>query len=153
MLLFNLVSGLNLEQIQDLKSFFPYLVRVTWYSQYTHITKNSHKINLTKSDRLKWYHDLFFKGNPDVDSEIWNFISSTRYGYICILATFWANLTSTNQGHLYIIWIRILRRFWHLGHDNLFPCDGIWILFDWIIKLLFYISLLCKTGTIIGLCH
>jgi hypothetical protein len=36
-----------LEQIQDLKSFFLYLVRIMWYSQYTHMTKNSHKINPT----------------------------------------------------------------------------------------------------------
>ena len=103
-------QGWILEQIQDLKSFLPYLVRVTWYSQYTHITKNSHKINPTKSHHLKWHQDLFFEENPDVDSEIWNCISSTRYGYICILATLRENLTSANQSDLYIIWTRIARR-------------------------------------------
>jgi hypothetical protein len=104
-------QGLILKQIQDLKSFFPYLVRITWYSQYTHSTKNSHKINLSKSDHLKWYQDRFFKGNPYLVSEISNYITSTRYSYIYFLATFWKTLTFTNHDDLYIILTQFSRRF------------------------------------------
>jgi len=104
-------QGLILKQIQDLKSFFPYLVRITWYSQYTCSTKNSHNINLSESDHVKWYQDLFFKENPYLASEISNYITSTRYSYIYILATFWKTLTFTNQDNLYIILTQFSRRF------------------------------------------
>ena len=38
---------------------------------------------------------------------IWNSISDTHYGYICVSATFQGNMASSNQDNLNIIWDQI----------------------------------------------
>ena len=55
------------------------------------------KCDLTKSDHLKWHQGLFSQENSYLNSEIWNSISGTFYGYICVSATLRDNLNPPNQ--------------------------------------------------------
>jgi len=75
----------------------------------------SHIVGKCDLHQLGWsrYHlDQIFEGVLNLKSEIWNSISGTCYGNICVLVTFLEHLMSTNQVDLYTILIGFLKRFW-----------------------------------------
>ena len=76
----------------------------------------SHSHILGKCDlHQSWWSihhpDQIFKGILNLVTKIWNSICGSCYGYMYPTATLWDNPTTTNQGDLYIIWTRFLRRF------------------------------------------
>jgi hypothetical protein len=80
------------ESISELRNLEFHQWHLPWlYLCFSHIAG---QFDLTKSDHLKSHWGLFSQENPNLNSEIWNSISGTFHGYICVSATLQDNLTS-----------------------------------------------------------
>jgi hypothetical protein len=74
--------------------------------------KKCEKCDLHKSGWFIHHPDQIFEEILNLTTTIYNSACGTCYSHIYVSATFWQNMTSSNQDDLYIILTRFLRWFW-----------------------------------------